>query len=305
MKNILVQANKITTCTFTGRKNSLIQGGTAAFNYQVKGPSVFDRSVRTVNGAGVEHKTVNPSGFKLKEGQPYAITEYIQRDWEFTYAACYIAGTGNTGTQTTNGIQNAYVLYGQTTLCTIGNERKFCPVCPEEPACLDQGVDGRPYLEQLNDEKEPLRQGEKSTYPNIISSDNNPIPILISLSSISKTVKSAGFDLIISGVDFTADSTAYFNDLPKQTKFLSFNQLSMKITSGDLLKTGTYSITVDNPLPGGGLSDEKLFNVYSEGCLPCPPPPICNEPLTKPQETLENSSIEKEPLRQGEKSTYP
>lgn len=90
-----------------------------------------------------------------------------------------------------------------------------------------------------------------------IFSIQNPIPIISSTSVVSANVRDEGFDLNVIGSRFAYGATVNFNGSVKKTNYISSTKLTSYIPSSDLLKAGTYNITVTNPSPGGGESNPR------------------------------------------------
>ncbi len=90
---------------------------------------------------------------------------------------------------------------------------------------------------------------------------NNPVPTTTSISPSSKIVGDATFTLTVNGTNFIAGSVVNFNGSARTTTFVSATQLTASIPASDLLVTGTSSITVFNPTPGGGTSNSQTFSV--------------------------------------------
>ena len=89
----------------------------------------------------------------------------------------------------------------------------------------------------------------------------NPAPVLTQLLPASAAVSASGFTLGISGSGFVAESQAYWNGAAITTTLVSPTALQAEISASRLTAAGVYSITVENPLPGGGTSNTMLFTV--------------------------------------------
>jgi hypothetical protein len=81
---------------------------------------------------------------------------------------------------------------------------------------------------------------------------NNPVPSVQSLSPSSVLAGSNGFTLMISGSNFLSNSTVTWNGSSRQATYVSSSQLTIPISSSDLSASGTVSVVVANPSPGGG-----------------------------------------------------
>jgi hypothetical protein len=92
---------------------------------------------------------------------------------------------------------------------------------------------------------------------------NNPLPALTSLNPTTATVGSQAFTLTVAGTGFVAGSQVYWNGSARPTAFAGNTQLQVAISASDVTITGTLSVTVVNPMPGGGTSNALPFTVVS------------------------------------------
>jgi len=97
---------------------------------------------------------------------------------------------------------------------------------------------------------------------------SNPVPVLSSLSPGFAAAGSPGFALTISGSGFTSYSTVYSGTTALSTQFVSTAQLIAQITSAQVAAAGVKSISVQNPIPGGGTSNLLQFEIDSGGGTP-------------------------------------
>ena len=74
-----------------------------------------------------------------------------------------------------------------------------------------------------------------------------PSLVITSLSPSSATVGDPGFDLTVTGSNFTQNSTVAWNGEGRTTVFVSGSQLRASISSGDIATAGTATITVSDP----------------------------------------------------------
>src|SRR5690348_5119047 len=63
------------------------------------------------------------------------------------------------------------------------------------------------------------------------------------------------------GKGFAPSSAILFNGFPRQTIFLSENELTMLVNPNDITTAGTITITVFTPAPGGGTSNSVTLTV--------------------------------------------
>ena len=95
----------------------------------------------------------------------------------------------------------------------------------------------------------------------LTATNATPVPQSIIPSNI--TAGSDTFTIFITGSGFVSSSKgvtfAYWNGAPRSTTFnLSTNQLAVQILASDVAATGIGSITLVNPPPGGGPSQNGL-----------------------------------------------
>lgn len=89
----------------------------------------------------------------------------------------------------------------------------------------------------------------------------NPVPVISGLSPASATAGGAAFTLTVNGNGFSTDSEVRWNGNARATTFVSFTQLTAEILASDIASAGTRAVTVVNPTPGGGTSNEATFTV--------------------------------------------
>jgi len=80
----------------------------------------------------------------------------------------------------------------------------------------------------------------------------NPAPAIQSISPTSAAAGTGGFTLTITGSGFLSSSTVSWNGAARQAALGGSSQLTIAVASADLNASGTASITVTNPAPGGG-----------------------------------------------------
>lgn len=96
---------------------------------------------------------------------------------------------------------------------------------------------------------------------------NNPLPKISSLSPSSATAGGTGFTLTVSrtethdGTAFVPTSVVRWNGSDRPTTFVNNTQLTASITAADIATAGTATVTVFNPAPGGGTSNEAIFTI--------------------------------------------
>ncbi len=88
----------------------------------------------------------------------------------------------------------------------------------------------------------------------------SPVPFVNQPVSPDATVPgTAAFPLTVNGTGFVPTSVVNWNGKPRTTTFVNKSQLNMAIEASDLASSGTAAITVTNPAPGGGASNEVFF----------------------------------------------
>lgn len=90
---------------------------------------------------------------------------------------------------------------------------------------------------------------------------SNPVPKVHSIAPSSAPQDSLGFQMTINGSGFTEASVVNWNGVPLQTTFTSTTALAAAVPATNLSASGNVSITITNPAPGGGTSNEAQFNV--------------------------------------------
>ena len=89
----------------------------------------------------------------------------------------------------------------------------------------------------------------------------NPVPGISSLAPFSEAQNSGAFILTVHGFGFVNGAVVTFNGSPRPTTFVSDTQVRASITASDLAVSGTATIAVSNPAPGGGNSGNALFAI--------------------------------------------
>jgi hypothetical protein len=93
----------------------------------------------------------------------------------------------------------------------------------------------------------------------------NPVTVIGGLSPAWGSAGGAAFTLTVNGSGFLAASTVYWGTTPLTTQFVSGTQLTAQVTASALASAGTASVTVQNPAPGGSVSNQFQFAVVSAG----------------------------------------
>ena len=102
-----------------------------------------------------------------------------------------------------------------------------------------------------------------------VTSANNPMPSISSLSPAGAAAGSPAFTLTVNGTNFISGSSVLFNGTARVTTFVSATQLTAAILASDIATVGIPTVAVSNPAPGGGQSNLVNFGVVA-GSNPVP-----------------------------------
>ena len=97
---------------------------------------------------------------------------------------------------------------------------------------------------------------------------DNPAPFINALSPSAAAIGGPDFTLTVDGSGFVPGSQVRWNGEPRPTTYLSAGQLTAQIGAADIAAAQTASVTVFNPLPGGGVSPPFSFAVQAPNPLP-------------------------------------
>src|SRR5690349_3310482 len=90
----------------------------------------------------------------------------------------------------------------------------------------------------------------------------NPVPLINDpLVPASAAPGGADFTLTVNGTGFVPGSTANWNGTPLATTFINSSQLTATVPGAEIATSGTASVVVVNPAPGGGSSNVDFFEV--------------------------------------------
>lgn len=95
----------------------------------------------------------------------------------------------------------------------------------------------------------------------VVFTVNNPAPTTSSISPTSKTARDTAFTMTVNGTNFVPLSTVRFAGSSRTTSFTNSTQVTAQILASDIDTSGTFSITVFNPTPGGGTSGAQTLSV--------------------------------------------
>jgi hypothetical protein len=96
----------------------------------------------------------------------------------------------------------------------------------------------------------------------------NPVPTITSLDPATATAGSPTFTLAVIGTNFVSGSLVRWNAENRPTTFVSSTQLTAAISALDIATTGTATVTVFNPAPGGGSSNAVSFTIVATNPTP-------------------------------------
>jgi hypothetical protein len=89
----------------------------------------------------------------------------------------------------------------------------------------------------------------------------NPIPAVTLLNPTFMGAGGPTFVLSVNGSGFIGTSQVQWNGVSRATTLVSSTELQAQITAEDIATTGTASVTVFNPAPGGGTSGALTFKI--------------------------------------------
>jgi phospholipase C len=90
----------------------------------------------------------------------------------------------------------------------------------------------------------------------------NPVPLIaLPLVPASASPGSGSFTLTVNGDGFISGATIDWNGVPLSTTFVGASRLTAVVPSANVASAATASVTVINPAPGGGTSNNVPFQV--------------------------------------------
>jgi hypothetical protein len=96
----------------------------------------------------------------------------------------------------------------------------------------------------------------------------NPVPSITGLNPSSATPGGPAFTLTVNGTNFVGSSVVRWNGANRTTTYVNGTQLTAAITAADIVALTTASVTVFNPVPGGGTSNAVSFSVTAQNPVP-------------------------------------
>ncbi len=89
----------------------------------------------------------------------------------------------------------------------------------------------------------------------------NPVPVSTSLAPSSANAGDPQFTLTVNGSKFLSSSVVQWNGSALATTLVNAQQLTATVPASDVANAGTAAITVSNPPPGGGISNNLTFTI--------------------------------------------
>lgn len=90
---------------------------------------------------------------------------------------------------------------------------------------------------------------------------NNPLPTLTSLNPATTLAGGGAFTLTLNGTGFVNGSLARFNGVDRATTVVNSTQATMQVTAAEIANAGSAKLTLFNPAPQGGLSNELTLAI--------------------------------------------
>jgi hypothetical protein len=107
----------------------------------------------------------------------------------------------------------------------------------------------------------PAPGGGTSNSVDFTVANQIPAPVITSLNPSSASAGGTAFTLRVTGTNFVPGSIVRWNNADRSTSFVSATALDASIAASDIAATGTASVTVFNPAPGGGTSNALNFTI--------------------------------------------
>jgi hypothetical protein len=96
----------------------------------------------------------------------------------------------------------------------------------------------------------------------------NPSPVISGINPNSAVAGGPAFTLTVGGSGFVSGSVVRWNGQNRMTTFGSATSLTAMIPASDIAAAGPRTVTVLNPAPGGGTSNEVTFTVTAPNPMP-------------------------------------
>ncbi|HEU4453408.1 MAG TPA: hypothetical protein VFR81_10120, partial [Longimicrobium sp.] len=89
----------------------------------------------------------------------------------------------------------------------------------------------------------------------------NPGPVIASLSPGAVATGSPGATVTVAGTGFVPQSQVLTGAAPRQTAYVSATELKVTLTAAEVAAAGPLELRVQNPAPGGGLSNGAVLEL--------------------------------------------
>ncbi|MBS1786429.1 MAG: NF038122 family metalloprotease [Acidobacteria bacterium] len=109
---------------------------------------------------------------------------------------------------------------------------------------------------------------------------NNPVPVIARLTPDTAATGTQPVTIRVIGTDFNSQSVVRLNGQNRTTAFVNSTQLEVTIPASDLSPIGLKPLTVANPAPGGGISNEANLSVIS-----------CSYSLSRTSHTISSTGV--------------
>jgi uncharacterized protein YjdB len=93
----------------------------------------------------------------------------------------------------------------------------------------------------------------------------NPVPVVNGLMPDLAMAGGPGFTLVVTGAGFAVDAQILWGGQTRTTQQVSSTELRATIPAADIATAGSNIVTVVNPSPGGGASEERPFTIIPAG----------------------------------------
>lgn len=157
-------------------------------------------------------------------------------------------------------IASGTVLHDQN---SQGAEGGFCNSATMIPPITETGATGFAKWRDPSDRYDnfySIRLGESS----------NPTPVTSGMAPGTVQAGAAAFTLSVQGSNFVPGAVVRWDGSDRPTTFVSPTELQASISAADVASEASVAVTVVNPAPGGGISNQQLFEVTAPAGNPVP-----------------------------------
>lgn len=257
--------------------NKTTVGGDGTFNFITTGSGYANFSIVTSEGSGSNTQTnLAPGTYSVIENVPLGWIKTQDTCSSITVvggqiATCSITNTFGNSVPTITSITPSYVIVGspQFTLTVNGTNFVSSSVVKWNGSNRTTTYVSGTRLTATIPSTDLAGVGTFNVTVNnpafggtsnsVVFTVNNLVPSITTISPPSKTVGDLDFTLTVNGANFIPSSTINIQGLATTTTYVSSTKLTTFISP--VPSAGTYNITVVNPSPGGGTSNEMVFVV--------------------------------------------